>query len=95
MWALRRVAASAWVELCVWSVWLVVVVGSLVLPIYLGLSFLLARDCQPNILFTLPRGSLTGLVNLQDEKSQGWLVKSYFWQCIMTILLDGPKAALL
>ena len=74
MWMLRRLAASAWVEVVVWSVWLVVVVGSLVLPLYLGISYLLARDCFPNLVLTLPPGALSGFAKIPGEEIQGWLL---------------------
>jgi hypothetical protein len=40
VWRVRRLAASVWAELILWSLWSLVVLFSIGLPIYLGSSYL-------------------------------------------------------
>ncbi len=40
VWRMRRLAASVWAELILWSLWSLVVLFSIGLPIYLGSSYL-------------------------------------------------------
>ncbi len=40
VWRVRRLAASAWAELILWSLWSLVVLFSIGLPIYLGANYL-------------------------------------------------------
>ena len=73
-WKFRRLLASATTDLVVWGAWLLVVTASLVLPIYLGITFLSIRNCQPHKDISLAPGTLSGFefnpVNeTEEEKS--------------------------
>ena len=59
VWRLRRVSHSAGADLALWLAWLAVTAASLILPLYLGSSFLLLRDCHPHRQLVLPPDALT------------------------------------
>jgi hypothetical protein len=54
VWRVRRLAASVWAELILWSLWSLVVLFSIGLPIYLGSSYL----GEPTLRFTHRCGSV-------------------------------------
>jgi len=60
-WMLRRIGASVWADLVVWGAWLVVVVASLLLPLYLGVNYLAERGCHPHINLQLNPGTFEGI----------------------------------
>eukprot|EP00092_Neocalanus_flemingeri_P003197 GFUD01003416.1.p1 GENE.GFUD01003416.1~~GFUD01003416.1.p1 ORF type:complete len:1055 (+),score=218.84 GFUD01003416.1:46-3210(+) len=93
-WKFRRLLASALTDLVLWGSWLLVVTASLVLPIYLGISFLSARNCQPHKDLSFPPGFLSGIelnpVNVnQEEKS---LIEMVF-PADITLVLGGENVS--
>ena len=60
-WTLRRLMSSAYTDLFLWVLWVLVVSLALVLPVYLGTSFLLLRGCQPHLNVTLEEDFLSGI----------------------------------
>lgn len=59
VWRLRRLAASVWAELILWSLWSLVVLFSIGLPIYLGSNYLAATGCHPHLDMRLAGGSIS------------------------------------
>ena len=59
-WKFRRLVSSAATDLVLWSLWSLVTAAAILLPIYLGASFLLVRDCHPSINISLAEGFATG-----------------------------------
>ena len=53
--------SSAYTDLFLWVLWVLVVSLALVLPVYLGTSFLLLRGCQPHLNVTLEEDFLSGI----------------------------------
>lgn len=49
VWGLKRLSASVWMELVVWTLWILALLLSIILPVYLGIHYLVARDCHPHI----------------------------------------------
>ena len=60
-WKLRRLLSSAYTDLLLWVVWVLVVSLALVLPVYLGASFLLLRNCQPHLNVSLGNDFFAGI----------------------------------
>ena len=59
-WKLRRFVSSVYTDLLLWLLWVLVVSLALFLPVYLGATFLLVRDCHPHLSITLGPDFLTG-----------------------------------
>jgi hypothetical protein len=53
VWRVRRLAASVWAELILWSLWSLVVLFSIGLPIYLGSNYLGEPDLRLILGFNL------------------------------------------
>ena len=52
--------SSASTDLVLWMVWTLVTVAALLLPAYLGATFLLVRNCHPSINLSLEPGFISG-----------------------------------
>ena len=60
-WSLKRLLASPLADLAVWAAWLLLVTASLLLPLYLAIALLSARDCTPHHSLSLPPGLLSSI----------------------------------
>ena len=97
-WKFRRLLASAFTDLVIWGAWLLVVTGSLVLPIYLGISFLSARNCQPHKELSFAPGSFSGFelntpVNVSVTKEDKSLIELVF-PADITLELGGANVSI-
>ena len=70
-WKFKRLLSSALADLLLWTLWSLTVLTALVLPIYLGASFLLVRDCHPHVNISLSQQLTRGIDvgNLLDQFS--------------------------
>ena len=59
-WKFKRLLSSALTDLVLWSVWTLVVLAGLLLPLYLGTSYLLARDCHPHVNISVSQQFISG-----------------------------------
>ena len=96
-WSLRRFLASAFTDVLLWGVWIIVISGSLVLPIYLGISFLSARNCHPHKEISFPPGSLPtpsfGQMPGNETKEEKTLLE-LFLPAEITIELGGVNVSI-
>ena len=60
-WKFRRLVSSATADLVLWSLWTLVTLAAILLPIYTGAAFLLVRDCHPSLNISLAEGFASGL----------------------------------
>ena len=70
-WKFKRLLSSALTDLLLWTLWSLTVLTALVLPVYLGASFLLVRDCHPHVNISLSQQLTRGIDvgNLLDQFS--------------------------
>lgn len=69
-WKLRRFVSSVYTDLLLWLLWVLVVSLALLLPVYLGATFLLVRDCHPHLSISLGTDFLAGF-NVSNLFSPG------------------------
>ena len=95
-WKFRRLLASAITDLVLWGAWLLVVTGSLVLPIYLGITFLSTRNCQPHKDLSFPPGFMSGFeinpVNVNVTEKEKSLIEMVF-PADITLELGGENVS--
>ena len=59
-------ASSALTDLILWSLWTLVTLAAIILPIYLGASFLMVRDCHPNVNISVNPSDFIGNVDISE-----------------------------
>ena len=65
-WKFRRLVSSAGTDLVLWSLWSLVTLAAIVLPLYLGASFLSVRDCHPSVDITVTPANYIGNIDISD-----------------------------
>ena len=61
IWRFRRLLASALTQTLLWTLLILVMTSSLLLPLYLGITFLSVRNCHPYKDISFPAGALSAL----------------------------------
>ena len=65
-WKFRRLVSSAGTDLVLWSLWSLATLAAIVLPLYLGASFLSVRDCHPSVNITVTPSNYIGNIDISD-----------------------------